>query len=508
MRKIGEAMIGGRRRREPADARGGRIFSVAALRIAATAALLAGWLAVPSALAQAPSRGAEEAVHYYADWLGYQQRYLRIPGLQAAVRMGDREVLAASIGQADVENKVPLENRHLFRIASHSKSFTATAVMQLAERGKLRLDDPAATWLPWLKSRPLGKVTVAELLSHSSGVIRDARDADFWQLGIPFPDAAALRGELQAAGADVLPANVHYKYSNAGYGLLGMIIEAASGIPYNDYVKREIVDRLGLKHTGPELDGEHPPGLVVGYTGLAYADRRVPIENVGTGAMSPATGFYANASDLASFFSTQFPGDGRLLGEDAKRRMQHPVWTDSADSRGYGLGLIATDRGSRRLVGHSGGFPGHASMSLVDPKARVAVSVLTNAIDGQATRCARALFGLLDLAGKGDSAANADTLRRFTGRFVRLSTIFDVALLGGKLYLINPTEEDPAKTAMALTVVDDTTLRLNGGTGGNPYGEPLVYTFSNSGAIESVRLGVKYVPLDAFVLPDRVEARF
>ncbi|HBK46533.1 MAG TPA: serine hydrolase [Xanthomonadaceae bacterium] len=474
-------------------------------------ALLLAGVAGDAAAAPAgtASHADREAIAYYADWLGYRRGLQRLPGLQVAVRVGGEEALARSYGMADLERAIALDNHHLFRIASHSKTFTATAVMILAERGKLRLDDTAAQWLPWLRGRPLGGVTVAELLSHSAGVIRDADNADFWQLDLPFPDPAGLRRILSADDAATITANTHYKYSNAGFSLLGLIVEAAGGLPYNDFARREIVDRLGLRSTGPDLDRKRAPAdYAVGYTGLMYADHRVPIEDVAANAMSPATGFYANASDLARFFSAHAFGEETLISDASKRRMQRPLWPDSADSRAYGLGMVVNQRGKRTLVGHSGGYPGHSSMSLLDPQRDVAVSVLINAIDGEAGECVQALFGLLDLAESATPAAEhgRDTvdLRRFTGRFARLSTVMDVALLGGRLYLISPTAPDPAKTAMALKVVDRNTLRLEGGSGGNPYGEPLVYEFAAGGDIESVRLGVRYVPIDKFKLPGKV----
>lgn len=163
----------------------------------------------------APPAAVQDALDYYRDWVAFRQEYLRVPGVQFAVRAGDREVLAASSGLADVERHTALTNAHLFRVASHSKTFTSTTVMRLVERGRLRLDDTAGQWLPWLKDADsaLAAVTVRELLSHAGGVIRDGEAADYWHLDAAFPDAQALRKETTAGTAAVIPANQRWKYS-------------------------------------------------------------------------------------------------------------------------------------------------------------------------------------------------------------------------------------------------------------------------------------------------------
>jgi len=487
----------------------GPVTQIASLLVlfAATAVAAAAPPAPPPA-AQ-PAESVREAMSYYAEWVAFRQQYLRIPGVQVAVRAGDQEVLAQSFGLADVERNTALTNAHLFRVASHSKSFTATAVFQLLERGALRLDDTAGQWLPWLKEArsPLADASVRELLSHASGIIRDGRESDFWQLQKQFPDRDVLREEIVAGTAAVIPANQRFKYSNVGYGLVGLIIEAASGESYNSLVQREIVGRLGLRNTGAEVDPDRLGEFATGYTALSYAPRRVPIDHVGTAALSPATGFYSNASDLANYFATQFQGDTRLLSDAAKRRMQQPLWESSQGGNQYGLGLSVSKIGERTLVGHSGGFPGFASMTLVDPAGKVAVSVLTNAVDGSAGQLSQAAFRLLNLAGKARSAApgapSSEQLRRFTGRYAELFSVADIALLGGRLYLIRPTAVDPTAGATPLAYVDEHTLRVDGGSGGT-YGEPVVFTFHPDGSVASMRLGVKYLPIDAFRLPDRV----
>ena len=109
---------------------------------------------------------AAAAAPYLESWLEHQRRRLRVPGVQAAVRVGDRVVLDTALGVADVTTGEPLTRGHLFRIASHSKTFTATAVLQLVEAGEMRLDDPIGHWVPGVAGSELAGVTVRELLGH------------------------------------------------------------------------------------------------------------------------------------------------------------------------------------------------------------------------------------------------------------------------------------------------------------------------------------------------------
>jgi CubicO group peptidase (beta-lactamase class C family) len=451
------------------------------------------------------SENLREALAYYDSWLAFNQHYRRIPGVQVAVYAGDAVALSSAYGLADVEAGVELTSQHLFRIASHSKTFTATAVFQLAEQGRLRLDDKAGLHVTEIVGTPLGELTVRELLAHAGGVTRDSPEADWWQLVTAFPDREELLAVLRAESSAVLTENDRFKYSNIGYGLLGLVVEAASGTPYNSYVQTAIVDKLGLSGLGPELDPLRTAEYAAGYSSLSYADERVPIDHVDTRALASATGFFGNAHDLVTYFSAHFPGDDRLLTDKSKREMQHPLWqTTEEDWPRYGLGLQVSKVGKRKVFGHGGGYPGHITRSLVDGKQRLAISVLTNAIDGPAAGLAEALLKLIDLAGS-EERGTGENLARFTGRFANLWGVNDIVLLGGRLYAIDPSSPDPAAEPQPLEA-DGDTLRVTGGSGYGSYGEYYRFVFGPDGQVESVRgsSGLLARPIDRFSLPDRV----
>jgi CubicO group peptidase (beta-lactamase class C family) len=450
-----------------------------------------------------------EALSYFDSYLGFQRRLLRLPGLQAAAFAHGSIAMSTAHGLADVEHGIELTPAHLFRVASHSKTFTATVVMQLAEEGVLRLDDTASRWLDFLDDTELAKVTVRHLLAHSAGVIRDGYDGDFWQGQGRFPDQGRLRAMLLEPGAAVLPRDARFKYSNIGYSLLGLILEEASGLSYDQLVQIKIVEPLGLADTGMDVEGDRLADYVVGYSALAYADARVPMDLGETGAIAPAAGVYSNAEDLVTFFSGHFLGDDRLLSDAAKREMQHPLWEANDQGRRYGLGLMINDVAGRKVMGHRGGWPGQFTGSVADTAAGIAVTVLTNAADGPAEELALTGMKLIDLAGAEPRPDQPIEPSRFTGRFMNWWGVVDVALLGGRLYSLTPTAPDPTSTAVPLEIVDDSTLRFAGGFDGS-YGEPMTFAFDADGRVTSMRglIGTTHVPLESFTLPDRFHTSY
>ena len=447
----------------------------------------------------------KEAMAYFDRWLEFRQRYLRVPGVQAAVLVDDDIALSEAYGYADLATETPLTTRSLFRVASHSKTFTSTATFQLAEQGGLRIDDRAGDWVPDLGDSPLAHTTIRELLAHAGGVVRDGADGDHWQLRHDFPDREQLQATIRSAEASILERNERFKYSNIGYGLLGLVLEAASGISYDELLRRNVIEPLNLRNTGTELDPARASEYASGYSALAYADKRTPIEHIDTHALASATGFYSTACDMVTYFAAHFMGDDRLLDDQSKRQMQHPVWETGRGGKHYAHGLAVCQIGDRTMIGHGGGYPGHITTSFADPTGRIAVSVLTNAIDGPSEQLAQAGVRLLDLAASGEHDGGPD-LARFTGRFATLWGVADVALLGGRLYLIIPTAPDPTEDIIRLEVVDESTLRIVETPGFGSYGERVKYDFAADGSVRSVRgpSATTASPIESFALPDVV----
>lgn len=427
----------------------------------------------------------QDIVDYYRSWLDYRRWFLRVPGVQVAIAERGVPVLSAAFGSADLDTGEALTEQHRFRIASHSKSFAAVAALQLMEQGRLRLDDTLGERVPELAGSPVAAVTVGELLSHGGGVIRDSEDGDFWQGWRDFPDRDGLLAIAGESSAAVIERNDRLKYSNIGYGLLALVLEAAGGASFADQVADRITGRLGLSDTGTDLD----PGLAdlaAGHGTLATGRQRQTIPHVHTGALAAATGCFATASDLAAFYSALLPGQQVLLTGDSLRLMRRRQWDMKGSEVGYGLGLMLNRLGERDLFGHSGGYPGHITRTFGCTETGLVVSVLTNAIDGPAEPLAAGLFRLVDLA-KAASHRAAERPERYLGRFGSLWGLQDIASIGGRLYLLSPTAPNPAEDAVPLEVIDDASLRIVGGSGGGSYGERVRLEFDEDGSARRIR---------------------
>jgi CubicO group peptidase (beta-lactamase class C family) len=442
-----------------------------------------------------------EGVEYAGRWIDYQQQLHQIPGVVAAVRFGDELLLNSGYGFANLERQTPMTPQHIFRIASHSKTFTATAIMQLREQGKLRLDDRLGQHIPWLQGR-VAEATVRQALNHAAGIIRDGNEADYWQLDYSFPDQAGLQ-RLVGDGGDILAPNDTFKYSNIAYSLLGLVIEATSGAPYHEYVRRYIVERLGLPDTGPETNEQVRRRLATGYTPYRPLFPRLPLPDVETGAMAAATGFYSTADDLCRYVSAHFLGNEELLSDASKREMQQGYWAIEQDDERYGLGLGATTIGERHLFGHGGGFPGHSTKTWFDPKDRLAVVVLTNETAGRADALASGMVKIIDfaLSRSARSDEQRDVLEeRYTGRFYNLWGVMDVVRFGAELFALAPGDDDPVKDVTALDVVDESTLRISRTNGYSSPGETMRYVRDDSGKVTRVVSGgVSSFPLEIFL---------
>ncbi|MEV5962038.1 serine hydrolase domain-containing protein [Kribbella sp. NPDC051952] len=438
---------------------------------------------------------AREAAPAIESWLDYQRRYLRTPGVQAAIRVGDELVLSTALGHGDEVAGTPLATDHLFRIASHSKTFTATSIMQLVEQGKVRLDDPVAQYVGELAGTALAPVTVRELLGHQGGVIRDGVDKDYWQLMEPFPDRASLI-DLCRSDGQVFERNEHFKYTNIGYSLLGLVIESASGSSYGDYVAANIVEPLGLTRTGAEWDPQRAAEYAAGHTGLLDgADVREVIPHVDTRAMAAATGFYSTAEELTTYGAAHFFGADELISDASKRLLQRDESLVNAFGKEigrYGLGMDIVTIGGRRLVGHSGGYPGHITRTFIDPTDQIVVSVLTNCVGGPAGPLATGVVKLLNLAAEppADTQVPSDIdASRFCGSFANMMGVLNIALLGGRLIAFFPAAADPVDTFEELQVIDENTLAVVPTAGYGSIGEKVVYSWDADGQPSLVRYG-------------------
>ncbi|WP_317229996.1 serine hydrolase domain-containing protein [Clavibacter sp. MX14-G9D] len=440
-----------------------------------------------------------DILEYVRTWLDHRVWQTRVPGAQVAVARHGELVLSEAYGVADPTTGAPLTPAHLFRVASHSKSFTATAILQLAEQGALRLDDPLGRHVPELREggSELAEVTLAALLEHGAGVLRDGPDGDHWQHAGPFPDRRHLVAIASSPGVAKAAPDTAFAYSNVGYALLGLVVEAASGLSYAAYLTERIVGPLGLRDTAAEYLPERADEYAAASTSLRTSRERTVLPHVDTRAMAAATGVTSTAAELVAFFSALvLPDDERLLSAASKRIQQRPRYATSADpgvTRRYGYGLIL-DRVSSgapetTVLGHSGGYPGHITRTAVDPASGWAVSVLTNAIDGPAAALSTGVLELLLADSAATDAERAAVAAPFTGRFANMWGMQDIQVVGDRLLRIDPAAEHPLDAVDVLERTGESSARVVAGDGFGSVGEEVTADRAADGSVDRIRAG-------------------
>lgn len=432
----------------------------------------------------------DRSLSYVDSWLSWRCPRAELPGCAVAVSLKGRVLLLAAYGKRNLDKPARLKPDDVFRIASHSKSFAATAVMQLVEKGELRLDDPVAAHLKFLSShrdRRMRKITLRQLLCHGAGVIRDGKDSDYWQLMRPFPDREELRQSV-LEGELVTDANVALKYSNIGYGLVGLVIEEVTGQSFKEYTSSHIVEPLGLASTVAEPERDAPRS-VTGYSRRGPVGQREAIPHVDTRALAAATGFASTAPDLCRYFTAQFVGSGKLLSDDSKREMQRVHWRvhrPAAGDQDYGLGLMLQRIGNRTFIGHGGGFPGQITHTLADPESGLVVTALTSCIDGPAAEIVRGIVTVIDHFQGAKGERTKPSLRLLEGRYASLWSVCDLVVAGQQPAVAWPDTWSPLADPDRLEVVGPRALRIRDTSSYGSAGELLEFELDD-GAVSKVR---------------------
>jgi CubicO group peptidase (beta-lactamase class C family) len=438
------------------------------------------------------------ALDYIPRWLDFQMRMTRQPGCVIAVMHRDKLVLEQAFGFADLARQIAMTPRHRFRVASHSKSFTAAAVMKLREAGKLGLDDPAGRFVKGLH-RDVARATVGLLLSHGAGLPRDGRDAGQFFDRRPYLDRSELLADL--ALAPPIAASSRFKYSNHGYGLLGLIIEAVTGEDYATWMRREILDPIGLAETDPDM--RKRTRLALGHTGELPLGRRAGVPGTAAGrAMAPAAGFVATARDLARFFAQLGPGAARsVLSASSRREMVRRHWRnpDAAIEGYYGYGLASGTLGGWDWFGHSGSLQGFITRTCVLPAQEITISILTNAVDGWAPIWVDGTIHILR-----GFAQHGPPLRRtrdWDGRWWTLWGALDLVPMRDVVMVTAPALINPMADASEITVAGRDKGRISRASGYASHGEPVRRVRGPSGKVTELWLGA------AQLVPERRLAR-
>ena len=296
----------------------------------------------------------------------------KIPGLSVSVVTGGELRWSSGYGQADVENEVPATADTVYRLASVSKPITAVAAMQLVEQGKLDLDAPVQKYVPSFPAKPW-PVTTRQLLGHLSG-IRHYAEGEMENTR----HYATLTEALDLFQNDPLvqEPGTKYLYSTYAYTLAGVVVEAAAGTTFTDYVRKNVFEPAGM--AGARVDDlfeiiphrargyQKGPGGVLQNSGLADTSYKVP-----------GGGLCGTAPDLARFAIALWKG--ALVRPETRRQMFTSLKTRDGKPTGYGLGwALSRDPRGRREVFHRGAQQRVTSLLYTQPERGLAVVLFAN----------------------------------------------------------------------------------------------------------------------------------
>lgn len=370
----------------------------------------------------------------FAALTGYLERWLSAApaaGLSISVTDRRRTLFTAGVGYADLAARSPVLDDTTFQIGSIGKSFTALALLQLVQAGRLDLNAPISTHLPWfaMPSR-YGPITLRHLLSHTAGL----------PAGTDFAPAARYEGYALRDTEAAWEPGSRYHYSNTGYKLLGWLLEDVTGQDYGSIVRQRVLDPLGMHASEPVISHRTWHGMATGYVDLhddrprRLNDTLIPTHwseyAVGDGSQ------VSTAGDMARYARLWLNGGrgdaGPIISQALYRQMTTPAiempgrWGDQHEY-GYGFGLIIHRADSHDFIGHGGGTVGFRSITITDQTDGLGVVILCNGSGGDLYPAARYALQVAAAIRDGDPIPEAPTLSdptrvesadRYAGQFI------------------------------------------------------------------------------------------
>ena len=293
-----------------------------------------------------------------------------LPAVSIALVSDQRIVWSRGFGVADADRETPATSRTMYRVGSVSKLFTDIGVMQLVERGELDLDAPVRRYVPEFDPGGPGAdgITLRQLTSHRSGIVREPPIGNYFEDGEP--TLAATVQSLRGTGL-IYPVGTQTKYSNAGIAVVGYTLEKTQQEPFASYLKRNVLDRLGMTDCAfektPAIERRLAKAVMWRHDGREFV---APTFELG---MAPAGSLYASVDDLGKFLKAVFRGGGDVLKPATLEQM-----LTAQDGSGYGIGFRLKDFDGHRWCGHGGAIYGFATQLAFLPDEKLGVAVVTS----------------------------------------------------------------------------------------------------------------------------------
>jgi D-alanyl-D-alanine carboxypeptidase len=422
-----------------------------------------------------------------------------IPGAAVGLVRGRELAWSSGFGYAELATERRPDEHTLFRVASITKTFTATAIVQLRDEGKLSLDDPLVRHLPEFAAvhNPFGRVedvTLRRLLTHRSGLVGEP-PYDHWETH-EFPDMAEILAAMDRTRVAIEPDSA-FKYSNLALSLMGEVVRRVSGRPYVEHVRRRILEPLGMRRSTFDIDEALERGLACGYGPHPFEDEVTPAPHSPLAGETAAGQLYSCVADLARWIALQLRADDAdneempILSRRSLREMHRPHYVEDDWCSGQGLGWRAARRGEQIFLGHGGTLPGFRSEITFNKAGRIGAVVLLNGM-GPADQIAAELLDLVmrELPAEQPAPLARPTttpaeLRRFLGsyRSVSLGTLVSIECRAGSLVLRMPPGALPGPEQVPLEATDRPEVFIV--MAGRYAGEPLTFRTEPDGTVGS-----------------------
>jgi len=429
-----------------------------------------------------------------------------IPGVSLAVVHDQELAWAKGFGFADLASACPMHEETLFGVASITKTFTAGAIMQLRDEGKLDLADSVTRYVPEfnaVKSRfcPIDQITIRCLMTHRSGLVGEG-PTGHW-LTLEFPSIADILDDLRRVEIVIEPDSA-FKYCNLAFALLGEIVARVSGTPYCEYITNNILMPLGMTSSGFERTHESRQHTATGYMAHRYDDAPDISPDPELRGYDAAGGLRSSVVDLAKWVSLQFRTEvqeraGTQVLKGKSLREMHRVTDLEPDWRmGYAMPWFANRMGDNIYLQHSGSVPGFLSMLVFSKPDRVGVIALSN-VQGQIGIGAIAFETIEELVKEirqhplkaNPPAPTPQQYWPLLGRYYSsplLGVVVHVEFRNNKLLLVVPPDPfmlpTPPATLMPTAAKGEFIVQE-----GRAAGEPLRFQFGPDGTVTGFVLG-------------------
>lgn len=294
------------------------------------------------------------------------------PGISILVAKEGASIYSKSFGKANLELNTPLQKSSVFQIGSITKQFTAVSILMLAEQGKLNIEDNIGKYIP--EYVEIGKdITIHNLLNHTSGIKNRTPVGDKGFISKTNMSPTELIAYFKDEPLEFKPGE-RFKYSNAGYIILGRIIEIVSGQPYSDFIEQHIFDKIGMKNSSCGDTKQGIPNPTTGY--IIEQNDFVKSDDMNLSLAYSAGAILSTTEDLLKWQNALL--SNTLLKASSIKQAMTPTSLNSGKRVPYGYGFRFSKLGNSPVIAHTGSTKGFTSIALFLPKEKLYITALTN----------------------------------------------------------------------------------------------------------------------------------